>query len=261
MKTRIILSVFALAFVCLFAGNAMAQVTGNIALIESQPTGTANCTINSSPVITYVLSTPSQVLNGYTYSASKSAFLAQDSSGSIDVFGALPGGYVPVAGNAIAVTGTNSPYSGVPELGTVTAISTLSTGNSVPGPVTDTIANLMGPTIPAGDAGYLVTINDVTISGMTGTFGISNKTGSISDGTNSMAFYYYPTQYSTANQNLFGQTIPTTPVNVTGIVQTYNQAGEFIPMSISPVPEPASVVLLSLATLIGLISFRFRQRS
>ena len=75
-------------------GIALAEPTsraGTIAQAESQASGTA-ATLDNNPVITAILSQPGTV-NGRTYTSW--AVLANDGTGSLELFGAMPGGYLP----------------------------------------------------------------------------------------------------------------------------------------------------------------------
>ena len=119
------------ALTCFMAGSAMAV---DVNAIEVGGTGTYTLDGGSgtAPVVTNILSQPGTV-NGKTYTSW--SFLVQDQSGSSDIYGTLAGlGYTPTVGDAINATGTYSPYHQIPELGTLTAISCVSSGNSVPVP-------------------------------------------------------------------------------------------------------------------------------
>lgn len=240
----------------LVGSNALAQ---NIATVEGLASGTT-ASLNSDPVITAILSQPGTT-DGKSYS--NWSFLVNDGTGSLDIFGSGTSltslGFTPVVGQTISVSGTYSPYDSIPELGTLTAISGTGTA-AVPGIGTSTVATLNQSTIPNNIAGYLWTVDNATISGITtaSTFGIANLTGSISDSSGSMTLYYWATSYSMAVQNLYGSTIPTGPVDVTGFVDQFSGTDEFIPISITAVPEPTT---LALAGIGGLSMLFLRRRS
>lgn len=129
LRTRLIIGVAAAtSFTCATSGFA-----STIATVEGQASGTA-ATIGdvSNPVITYIAAQPGTG-DGYTYA--NYALLVSDGTGSVDVFGHLPSGstYVPTVGDAVSLSGAFSPFNGIPEIATLTAISQISSGNSVPG--------------------------------------------------------------------------------------------------------------------------------
>ena len=131
----------------------------------------------------------------------------------------------------------------------VTAISQIPTGNPVPAPLSMTIPQINVNPLPLSIGGYLVTLDNVTISNVqngTTTFGLGNLSATITDAsTNSMTLFYNPTTYATANANLFGNTIPTGPVSITGYMQIFTSGSthtpEFLPMSIAFPPPPGQV--------------------
>lgn len=246
--------------------------SGNAAYIENLFSGTANVTYSSSPVITAIGSAPGTV-DGYTYSAW--SFLAQDSTGSLDIYGTMPAGFTPAVGNSISATGTYSPYHQIPELETLTAASTLSTGNTLPTPATYTIPQLTasgtGP-IPEGIAGYLVSLDNVTLYNnsaattlATGNFAThANVTLYAKDGNgNIMEVYVWASSYS-ADGAFGGTPIPQGPVDLTGFVsQSSTFPPEFTPFSItSVVPEPSVLSLLGFGG-VGSLAYlsRFKKKA
>ena len=228
---------------------------------ELQASG-STVTLDQNPVVSAILSTPNPT-NGLTLT--RWIFLVDDGTGSMDIFNTapLPGSYTPTVGDKLTIAGTNSPFSGIPELATLTALTKVSSGNPVPLPLIETIPQLAGYTAaPAAGspfpsfAGHLVTINNVTVSGAAGNFGIANIAMTIADSANNqMALFYNPTTYSIANANLFGSPIPTGHVNATGIVEVFNGAPELIVTSIATVPEPSTMVLASVG-LLGIWAMR-----
>lgn len=259
--TKKLLLVTALTSVMAVSGaNTLASDAGTIFLLGSGTQVTYDNSSGNYPVITAILSQPGTV-NGKSYSTW--SFLAQDSTGSLDIFSSLSGAnYTPTVGDAISVMGTHAPYHQIPEItnvigGNIT-ISLESSGNTVSAPGISTIPTLNQTTLPENVAGYLWTLDNVTISGISGTFGTGNLTGTITDGSgNSMTLYYWPTSYSVANANLDGTPIPTGPVDITGFVSVYTSGStsmaEFSPISIVSVPEPVSLALFGVSGLLSLI--------
>ena len=236
--------------ICIVGSKAHAST---VAQVEAQPSPTNGQTIDNAsgqyPVITYILSQPQTGLNGLNYGSW--AFLANDGTGSLDVFGALPAGtsFTPTIGDGISATGRWLLFNGFPEIQALTAISKFSSGNSVPAPLAETIPQINVNPLPLNIGGYLVTLNNVTISNVQNgatTFGTSNLTATLTDASNnSMTMFYNPGTYSTANLNLFGNTIPTGPVTMTGYMQIFTSGTthtpEFLPMSIVFPPPPGQV--------------------
>jgi autotransporter-associated beta strand protein len=202
-------------------------------------------TIDQNPVITAILSQPQTGLNGVNFSSW--AFLVDDGTGSLDIFGALPSssGYTPTVGDAITATGKYVLFNAFPEIQSLTAISKVSSGNAVPVPLSETIPQINLNPIPLSIGGHLVTVSNVTISNFQNgdtTFGSANRTATITDSSNnSMTLFYNPGTYSTSNANLFGKTIPTGPVTITGLEQVSGSTKELIPMSIVFPPPPGQV--------------------
>jgi len=242
--------------VALFAAAVMAVsapvLADNIATIESQPSGTA-VTLDSNPVVTVIGSAPGSV-DGYTYS--NYAILAQDNSGSIDLFGKLPGSYVPSVGDAISAAGTYSPFNQIPEIGSLTALSQVSSSNPVPAPLVVTPASLQ--TAPTNSVlGFYLQMNNVKFSGATGNFPThANGTYTVTDlqGNNPVTVFFWASSYSTVGA-MGGQPIPQGTVNLTGLVDVFTSGAtsttEFVPFSITAVPEPASLGLIGLGALLG----------
>jgi hypothetical protein len=243
------------------------------ATIESYASGTAVTYNNASgayPVITAILSAPVGSLDGYTYS--KYAMFAADSTGSLDLYGALPGGtaFTPAVGDAISASGTYSPYDQIPEVGTLTSLSLFSTGNAVSSPGVYTIPTLTASTtIPLSLAGYLVTLDNVSLytdSGATtnvsGNFAThANTTLYAKDGSgNIMEVYVWASSYS-VDGAMGGTPIPTGTVDITGFVdQSGSYPVELVPMSITQVPEPAALSLCGAGALLALI-FHLRRKA
>ncbi len=261
------------AFVAMAMGASALIASQNskastIAAVETQASSTpASIGDVSTPIITNIFSQPGTV-NGKTYTSY--AIFANDGTGSIDLFGKLPtgSGYNPTVGDAISASGTYSPFDSIPEIATLTALSSSSSGNAVPAPATATIPQINQVPLASNVMGYPLNLDNVTISGITATtFGITNLTGTVTDSSsNSMTLFYWPTSYSLANQNLFGQSIPTGPVNIFGFADVFTSGStstvEFVPINITPAvvaPEPSSFVLAGLA--IGALLLTRRRRA
>jgi hypothetical protein len=249
---------------CISCAAAMLSFTttvlaSNIATIQGQTSGTTGLTLDSGPVVTAILSQPG-TFGTHTYTSW--AVLAQDSTGSIDLFSSSAsfGSYVPHVGDVISATGTYSPYHQIPELGTITAISLVSSGNPVPASPITTIGYLnLSTTIPQNLAAYPVELDNVGIytdsaatSPASGTFGSANTAYYLKDGSgNIMEMYFWTTSYS-CDGAMVGNTIPTGPVDVVGLLSQSGTFGvEITPYSIISVPEPSSLALAGLGLLAG----------
>jgi len=242
-----------MAIACAIAVCAGTAFAANITTIEGDSSG-ALVTLDSNPVITAIGSMPGSG-DGYTYT--NYAILAQDSTGSVELFGHLPtGSPTPAVGDTINVAGTFSPYNSIPEIETLTSFSVTGTA-PVPAPLPITVAQLQGEpddTI----LGYYLSLSGVTITPDTGDGSPNPVPGSFpthSNGDyyvndslgNQVVMYQYASSYSAAG-SLGGTVIPTGPVNVTGTIDYYapDSEVEFIPFSVTAVPEPASASLLIL---------------
>src|SRR5262249_26389014 len=121
-----------MALLCACAFAVPMAGADTIGHVETFASGTL-ATLDQNPVVTAVLSQPGTV-NGVTYT--NWSFWLNDGTGSLAGFGHMPAGsaYTPTLGDAISVSGTYSPFHQIPELGTLTAIGLVSSGNSVPAP-------------------------------------------------------------------------------------------------------------------------------
>ena len=253
-------------------GSTVLAQNGDAYDIEtSNPTGGTETYDNTSgayPVVSDVLTTPG-TLDGYTYT--RDVYLLADSSGSIEMYySSSVSSYVPTVGDALLISAMPyAPYEGIPEAGGAGMSITLeSQGNSVSAPLLVTIPqinvtgldayNLVG-SVPgsAGNpdfAGYLVTVDDVTLgnAGSTWTTHANNTTTITDQSGNSMVLYQYASQYE-QSAALGGTVAQTGLVDVTGFVDYYagSSEAELIPISITSVPEPATTFLSGLCALLG----------
>jgi PKD repeat protein len=238
--------------VVLFGANAGAD---NIATIEGYSTGTV-VTLDSSPVITAIASQGGgYTVNGHTYNSW--VIFAQDSTGSIDLYGTLPGSYTPAVGDAVSAAGTYSPYHQIPEIASLSNLTQVSTGNSVPTPPVFTIPQLTASTtIPESQAGYVLQLTNVTIytdSAATipasGNFPNSNTAFYVKDSSGNIMTMYFWVTFESVDGAMIGTPIPTGPVNITGHVEVYpGLPVEIVPLAFTavpvspPVPSPAPLL-------------------
>jgi hypothetical protein len=250
------------------------------------------------PIVTAILSAPhgsvynpGATLDGYTYSSW--AYYAADTTGSLDIFysssaaGPLANYGTPTVGDTILVQGTYSPFDGIPEIenGTPQAINVFGPGSSGNPPYAPGAPALTSiPTINVGTngnsinmsglAGYLLSLNNVTISSVSnftaGTTTLlsnwathANNEGLITDqGGHSMTMYLWASSYSTCGAiAASGGAIPTGLVDMTGFVDDFGNSAEFIPISITAVPEPAALSLCGLGSLLAFAGYRLRKKA
>jgi Lamin Tail Domain len=220
------------------ASNALAS---NALTIFNTPASTPVTYDNASgayPIINAILSQPGTV-NGFTFTAW--SFPAVDSTGSIIMYGAMPASssYVPTVGDAISVQGTYSPYHQIPEIGTLTAITQMSSGHAAPPPSVFTIADMIASTtIPQNMAGHLVEVTNVMLYTdaaatipVAGNFPAANTALYAKDSAgNVMEVYVWMTSYSTCAA-FAGTPEPAGRVNIVGIL---SQSGTF-PVELTPI--------------------------
>lgn len=256
------------------AGLAAPAFGSTIASIETQAGGTPASFGNTgsgdpTAVITDIASAAGTTLDGYTYT--NWALLMNDGTGSVDVFekaSNLPGigatELVPTLGDAVSVAGTYSPFDAIPEVATLTTFNHVSSGNPVPGPTLVTIPQLQGLATLAnyGISEYLLSLDNVTLSGAS-TFAVhANTTLTGTDGSaNTVTVFQWASSYSSAAV-FGGQPVPTGPVDMTGICDVFGSGAtadvEFVPFTITPVPEPTTIGVLAVG---GVMLLKRRVRS
>jgi hypothetical protein len=286
MKKHYLLTGLIAATVALTNTNALADSASQIeattpleAPNTAQPGLTYDGGSGNYPTITAVLSSPVGVVDGYTYT--HSAFLAQDQTGSIDIFATTAQllTYTPTVGDSISTTGTYSPFDQIPELESLVPGSTV--GGQTPGTSIPTIGpanqmatlttipaiNINGAQLPLNVAGYYLELDNVTITGAPAVFPThANGTYGVTDGANSMVMFYWASSYS-VDGAMAGSAIPTGPVDIDGFVDSFGTGtaaeAEFVPMLITPVPEPSVLSLFGVGgagSVLALIS-RFRKKA
>jgi PKD repeat protein len=231
--------------VVLFGANATAD---NIATIEGYSTGTV-VSLDSSPVVTAIACQGGgYTVNGYTYNSW--LIFVQDSTGSIGLYGALPGSYIPAVGDAVSAAGTYVPYHQIPEIGSLSNLTLVSTGNVLPTPPVFTIPQLTASTtIPESQAGYVLQLTNVTIytdSAATipasGNFPNSNTAFYVKDSSGNIMTMYFWVTFESVEGAMIGTPIPTGPVDITGNVEVYpGLPVEINPLAITAVPVPPPV--------------------
>jgi len=260
---------------------------------------TAGLDANDYPILTWIGSQPG-FFGGHTYTG-WSVFV-EDQTGSLELFtsqslltqlstnGATPGndsGTPPygtptatlAAGMGLNMRGGYSPFDGIPEVtftGTLASnnyLAVTSTGNAIPASPIFTIPQLEAGTGNGGGvltnaaiAGQIIELQNVTISGSTGSFqstfpletqaNIADESYTITDGGgNHLEMFDWTTSYSVCAAR-GGTPVPTSPVNMYGFFDSFN---EFVPLSITAVPEPSTFMLAGMGLIGGLLAIRRRR--
>ena len=270
MKKNYLLTGFIASAVVLFASNALASTA---AQIFTDPIYTF-ATYDNAPVVTAILSRQGAVSAGHTYTST--SLLAQDSTGSLDIFSINETlyGYSPQVGDTIYAQGQFSPFHQIPEMNMFQTSSNAAlifqTGfGTAPATLVATIPQLNVATLPQGIAGHLIELDNVTISGggtfssIFPTYAGGNVSYTVTDGSaNSMVLYDWVTSYSSAAA-LGGAAVPTGLVDIIGFDSVFTSGStstaEFTPISITSVPEPSTLALSALGGLALLLKFR-RQK-
>jgi len=279
---RPLLSVLVTATVVLAQATARADSAANILNYATGSAVTFDDYASSGnyPVITSILTRPG-TLDGYTYG--NWSYFAQDTTGSLDMFYAssLVPGYTPAVGDMILVSGNYSPYSGIPEIANSVAhpigVTYGGSGNPfyspVPALTTIPVINVgtNGHAVSqSGLSGTLLQLNNVTISGLGANYTVhANMTGTITDqSNNSMTLYLWASSYSTCGAiAASGGPVPTGLVDVTGFISDFYSTitstitPEFVPISITQVPEPFAMNLCGLGAALAWVCYRLRKKA
>jgi len=280
---RPLLSVLVTATVALAQATAWAnsaasiQTQANLTAATYDDNGSGNF-----PIVSVILSAPVGALDGYTYG--NWAYLAADTTGSLDMFysstvvGPAANYPNPTVGDTILATGTYSVFDAIPEIenNAVQAMNVLgpgSTGNPPwhPSPVVTTI-----PTINVGTnahglnsavqggislAGNYLQLNNVMI-GTNGNWPThANLSTTITDqSANSMTLFFWASSYSTDGA-MGGLPIPQGLVDMTGFVDDFGNSAEFVPITITAVPEPSAMALCGLGFALAGVCYRLRKKA
>jgi len=242
---------------------------------------------NQDATVDNFMSWPGTV-GGETYSSW--SMLVADASGSmvVDASAASLAGlhYTPAVGDIVSVTGTFSPNLALPVL-TPTGVTVASRGNpQMVGSEKTTIGNVLSGTGPGYGGlfnlpiredleGYLVEIDDVTISGQ-GSLTVFPATNSGTGGLNNLylndtaghklTMYFSYTSYA-CDGAMVGAPIPTSPVDVWGLLTsdpsvtgtTTNWQDQLIPTAFEGIPEPSSFMLAGIGLLSLIAALRRRH--
>jgi len=291
-NVRPLLGVLATTTIALAQANAWADSAATIVTypINTGVTYDDAGSPGNFPVITAILSAPAgsgynpgTSLDGYTNR--NWSYLAQDTTGSLDLFysSSLITAYVPHVGDSILVQGNYSPFSGIPEIANSTAHPLSVTFGSSGNPFYSAVPLLTTiPTINvgtngggislSGQGGKSLQLNNVTISGAGVNWAFhQNVSGTITDqGNNSMTMFLWASSYSTcAAIAAGGGPVPTGLVDVTGFISDFYNSTlnggqivpEFVPISITAVPEPAALGLCGLGSVLAWACYRLRKKA
>jgi len=255
---------------------------------------TAGLDANGYPILTWIGSQPG-FYGGHTFTG-WSVFV-EDQTGSLELFtsqsvltnmtgtpsnsSATPPYGTPTgtltAGMGLNAQGNWSPYDGIPEVtfNTVHAsndyLAVTSTGNAIPASPVFTIpqleagtANGSGVLTNPAIAGQIIELDNVTISGSTGsfisTFPLETQANTVAEsytitdgGGNHLEMFDWTTSYS-VDAAMGGSPVPTGPVTMYGFFDSFN---EFVPLEI--VPEPSTFMLAGVGLIGGLLAIRRRR--
>ncbi|HTV48218.1 MAG TPA: PEP-CTERM sorting domain-containing protein [Phycisphaerae bacterium] len=260
--------------------SSQAYSAGSIGYAEAQASGTyvQIGTGGYTATITSVLSQGElngtaaySISNGSGSTYKEWSFIVSDGTGSTDIYGALPSYSVaPAAGDTVEISGTFAPFDGNPEIegsssgspysftgGPTSSFTILSTNPSYTNtPPVVTIPEIdtnngsdtiwAGTPVPNGPANawYLFTLDNVYLTGVASgitTWGATDVTYEVHDNSNNkMTLFYYPKDYSVANENLYSAPIANnTEMDITGYVDYFSSGDEFVPISATEVTPPS----------------------
>jgi hypothetical protein len=250
------------------------------------PSGAASVTWDDNgsgnyPVVSAILTHPGTVTGtAGTRTYSNWSLFGQDTTGSLDLFypSSVSSHSVQV-GDQFLVQGKYAPFSGIPEIqNPITTLTWGSSGNPLysASPVSTTIPTINVGTnglglSASGLSGQMLTLHNVTISGAGASWSGNpnvNVTAQISDqSANSMTLFVWGTSYYDAGAIIgSGGAVPTGLVDMTGFLSdfyntTLNQiTPEFIPLSITQVPEPAATAVCGLGSVLAFVCYRLPKK-
>jgi hypothetical protein len=299
LKKRLLLAGVVASAVALVGVKVYADDAADIESFYTQNStvaydNTAGFDANDYPILSWIGSQPG-TFGGHTFT-SWSVFV-EDQTGSLELFtsqsvltnltgtpgnsSATPPYGTPTgtltAGMGLNMQGGYSPFDGIPEVTFTTThasndyIAVTSTGNAIPASPVFTIpqleagtANGTGVLTNKAIAGQIIEIQNVTISGSTGSFQSTfpletqantvDESYTITDGSgNHLEMFDWTTSYSVCAA-MGGSAVPTGPVNMYGFFDSFN---EFVPLAI--VPEPSTFMLAGMGLIGGLLAIRRRR--
>jgi Secretion system C-terminal sorting domain len=125
-------------------------------------------TIGDSPELGNVVTTKGVVTGVYLFGSNLDRFFIQDSTGAWNGIYIYENGYTVAIGDSVLVTGEVQEFNSLTEIGFVSNVTILNSGNTLPAPVTVTSATI-------GDEEYegvLVTLQDAICTTVTDAFGV-----------------------------------------------------------------------------------------